>query len=824
MQRIAAVLFRTALVLLFAIALWVRISSLESLPDVNGDEVWHAIQLTNLMRGEPYRLWTVTDLPLSPIHAALELPFLLVFKPSLWVVRLPALLTGILAVVLTYVLGSKILDRTTALIATALMAVLPVAIIFSRVSYESSHAPLFGILCIYLAYRLKIKTLVFLFPFCYFIHPTNIFLLPELLVLVMVQTFKDSSVQPSRRWRLWIARSVALTSVVLAMGLYTMQRPSTQRLSKTFDTGLHGRHDFSEFWSSFERMLLGTSSDPAPVRSWLFWVALIVLIDFGLRRLARDRRWDRVAFVAGPILCAVALFVMGGSNVIQPSMTRYGLFLVTPTVLGVACLLRAILVEPRNALLAATRRCQVAAMLFVGGALLFSLDLRCLNQWSFAAQKDRNTLETPWTFRTDIPPPAKRIAEIVRQDLAKGAARRNALTDVTRPGGPEPTAILAEDWCKYGPLEWLMISRRDVDVFDFHDIGDVHQPKVDRMLARLRRGGFALCLPGSALDVDVRVFFSPQMLRQWEIFHKDQRFATLVRLNHVISVPGDYDGDGRTDSAVYRVDTGEWIIPSRGPGAIKLGDPGRDIPVPGDYDGDGRTDVAVFRVDTGEWIIPVLGAAPMRLGEPGKDVPVPGDYDGDGRTDIAVFRGLTGEWFVPCLGSTPQSFAFAGFIAPVPGDYNGDGRTDMAVFRIDTAEWYVPCLGPTPRQKGDPGRDIPVPGDYDGDGRCDIAVYRPSFGQWFIERSSGGAMNVQLGKALVDQPSPGDYDGDGRTDIAVYRASTAESIIQVENPELRITRFGPSGREDPGVRGWGSSPEQLTPIAAGKPSPETKVR
>jgi hypothetical protein len=78
--------------------------------------------------------------------------------------------------------------------------------------------------------------------------------------------------------------------------------------------------------------------------------------------------------------------------------------------------------------------------------------------------------------------------------------------------------------------------------------------------------------------------------------------------NSDIFVPGDYDGDGKTDLATWMglnnnvSGIWRWIRSSDGQiGSARLGSGvvNGDKPVPGDYDGDGKTDPAIFRQSGG---------------------------------------------------------------------------------------------------------------------------------------------------------------------------------------------------------------------------------
>jgi hypothetical protein len=185
--------------------------------------------------------------------------------------------------------------------------------------------------------------------------------------------------------------------------------------------------------------------------------------------------------------------------------------------------------------------------------------------------------------------------------------------------------------------------------------------------------------------------------------------------------------------------------------------------VPGDYDGDGKADLAVYRPTGGIWYVLRSGdssyqAVPFGLAT---DKPVPADYDGDGLFDLAVFRvGPTNtEWAILNSGdgqSSMRQFGSTGDIA-VPGDYDGDGRDNLAVYRPSNGTWYTstdPSTNYGAFRWGTAG-DVPAAADYDGNGRADYAVYRG--GVWYIWHSGVDTMRIESWGLPSDMVIPSVY-------------------------------------------------------------------
>ncbi len=243
--------------------------------------------------------------------------------------------------------------------------------------------------------------------------------------------------------------------------------------------------------------------------------------------------------------------------------------------------------------------------------------------------------------------------------------------------------------------------------------------------------------------------------------------------------PSDFDGDGKTDVAVWRPSTGMWYVSRSGDHTYSSSQFGGgsfgDVVVPGNYDGDKKIDYAVFR--SGTWYIQNSSNNQFRAVQFGLagDKPVPGDYDGDGKTDIAVWRPSNGYWYI--ILSSNGSFDYRNFGTngdiPVAGDYDADGMTDVAVWRPSNGTWYVlqSTAGAMISYPFGLSTDMPLANDFDGDRKADFAVFRPSDGNWYVLQSSNGTVTATHWGLEGDRPVPGDYDHDGKTDYAVFRPS-----------------------------------------------------
>lgn len=286
------------------------------------------------------------------------------------------------------------------------------------------------------------------------------------------------------------------------------------------------------------------------------------------------------------------------------------------------------------------------------------------------------------------------------------------------------------------------------------------------------------CLPSMWLDPDLS--------------NNDARRAgDAIRIGAATAfqpVWNDYDGDGKTDLAVYSEKAGAWRIwlstadwtpeDLSGPGG-----PGQR-PVPGDYDGDGKFDPAAYAEADGGWTVCCSATgerlAVTMLGGSGQYA-VPADYDGDGKVDPAVYQETTGKWRVWMSGAGYAEASAAGLGGagwrPAAADYDGDLKADPAVYNENIGSWHFWLSSCSYVQYNASGWGAPgyhaASADYDGDSKIDPAVYNEITGSWSVwvsgnaYRASGGSGWGGAGQAAV----PGDYDGDGKVDPVVYWAS-----------------------------------------------------
>ena len=258
-------------------------------------------------------------------------------------------------------------------------------------------------------------------------------------------------------------------------------------------------------------------------------------------------------------------------------------------------------------------------------------------------------------------------------------------------------------------------------------------------------------------------------------------------------VPGDFDGDGKSD-ILWQNDNGQvgdwWVNGTALVDARVIGPytgPSWHIKGSSDFNGDGGADL-LWQNDSGQagiWLKSnsVVQGGPPVGGNPGPSwhIKGTGDFDDDGKSDLLWQNdnGQVGIWLMdgttvlssPAVGNNSD----ASWHVIGTGDFDGDGKSDI-LWQNDNGQAGLWMMNGTtvlsgPVAGGNPGPSWHVKGsgDFDGDGKADI-LWQSDNGQvgiWLMDGST-----VRTSPAVGNNADPnwhvvgtGDFNGDGMSDI-----------------------------------------------------------
>jgi len=246
----------------------------------------------------------------------------------------------------------------------------------------------------------------------------------------------------------------------------------------------------------------------------------------------------------------------------------------------------------------------------------------------------------------------------------------------------------------------------------------------------------------------------------------DMGFASASGDTRWLPAPGDFDGDAKTDPAVYQPLTGTWKTRLSSAGYLTITTPAGFLGgtnyqgLAADLDGDRKADPTIYNSAATNWIVLLSSANYQALYLPAflggtNWVALAADFDGDQIADPTVYESATANWSIKLSGAGYSKLDLANFFGgagwtALGADFDGDQIADPAIYDNATGAWSlklsVSGYAQIDLSSGWLGGSVwqAAVGDYDGDRLADPTIYNPATGDWSIKLSSGNYTRVDL--------------------------------------------------------------------------------
>jgi hypothetical protein len=343
---------------LIGAAIVLRVMRLSSVPGVSGDEGWWGIQALAWLAGRPYEARTTSG---NPIDLLLLVPLGLlhgVAPPSFLLLRVIPAAANLLALAAGYWFVRRLYGTTTAWVYTVGLAILPTAIVHSRICQDPSQSIFWSGLVVYLALLGRedhgrawahLLAALLVLPLALWTHPTNVFVVPFLLVPVTTIAAPLLPGATVRRAQVGVAAVILLAAVAWFARLAIAPLvASNESLDKPWLAMAAARlvdgAQWVEFAANGVRLLNGVTvyhyfSGARPL-TWPHDVGVAVVAGvaaWGLFAPPAARRGRRdLALLAASAGTWLLFFAFAGPVALRPHAERWGLGLIVPAMLVLA--------------------------------------------------------------------------------------------------------------------------------------------------------------------------------------------------------------------------------------------------------------------------------------------------------------------------------------------------------------------------------------------------------------------------------------------------------------------------------------------------------
>ena len=463
---------------------------LTHIPGLNADEAWYGNFVLDLQRGDVESFSTPSGGSVFNPYFRLPLYFLHVyFEPSILILRLPAAISGILLMLLSYVLMKIAFNKESALVILMFTAFIPVNITYSRIGWDASQIALFSLLVIFFSLSARPLWTSFFLSTSLLIHPTCIFLLPIALLCNIAAVWENDGIIRIRRF-LFIMLTVVIIPLTV---LYIAADIAYSALSYNADNIYKKLFEFShlmQYWKAYISFMAGITSysyfvgfDNDRISTLLFFILgglILFLYTYGFIRYIKNKDYIKLSLLIGALSSILIFSYIMGDIGYTPNYERYALFMVMPSIISIVIILMDLF----------------AKKIYYG--YIIATILGCFFLYGISANYYIKLFNfggySEMTYRTNHRDPKQEAFDLIRQDSA----------------GKDKINIYVSSWWNSEPLKYFFYKYESVDVLLTFESIHLSNPETNS-------SSYVVTFPGDELDKFVEDQLMNVVAKKWKI-------------------------------------------------------------------------------------------------------------------------------------------------------------------------------------------------------------------------------------------------------------------------------------------------------------------